>query len=453
MKVDWTKLKGQIPQIINHFTDTDLYKLSMLVAVLTCFPKAIVRYQFVDRKNRIYPKGFAEEVLRQVKMLENVVITEPEINFLRKRCYFFPEWFYTFLRGFRFKHEWVKFWQDKEGHLKGEFYGPWWGTILLEVMVMAIICELWYILNGQSERFDYDRYYKQTYDKGIKLLENGLVFSDFGTRRRSSFKTQQVAVQALYDAYKSRDWEHTTGGKFVGSSNPWMCMNTGAEDGGLICVGTMAHEWIAGIAGLYGPVRANRIAMDLWTSTYAGSLGIYLFDTAGHEIFETNVTEKDLLMFRGLRVDSGDNYELLDWIVRLYTKFSINAATKQVIFSNALDTDRAIALHKKACKFVLDSYGIGTHFTNDWLFLQDDYPEMKELEFAEKHPELAPISPMEIVIKLIGIQENERDFEHETCKLSDDEGKATGPEGCIRNFMYLLPQFRHLVVPGFDKKV
>ena len=43
MKVDLAKLKGQIPQIINHFTDTDLYKLSMLVAVLTCFPKAIVR--------------------------------------------------------------------------------------------------------------------------------------------------------------------------------------------------------------------------------------------------------------------------------------------------------------------------------------------------------------------------------------------------------------------------
>lgn len=36
-------------QIINHFTDDDLYKLTMCCAVIDNYPRAHVRYQFVDR--------------------------------------------------------------------------------------------------------------------------------------------------------------------------------------------------------------------------------------------------------------------------------------------------------------------------------------------------------------------------------------------------------------------
>ena len=39
--------------IITHFTDTDLYKLTMCCAILNCFPRAVVKYQFVDRNNTV----------------------------------------------------------------------------------------------------------------------------------------------------------------------------------------------------------------------------------------------------------------------------------------------------------------------------------------------------------------------------------------------------------------
>ena len=62
-------------QIITHFTDDDLYKLSMCCAVIDNFPRAQVKYEFVDRNKTVYPKGFADEVRNQIELLENVVIT------------------------------------------------------------------------------------------------------------------------------------------------------------------------------------------------------------------------------------------------------------------------------------------------------------------------------------------------------------------------------------------
>ena len=429
----------KIPRIINHFLDTDLYKLSMCLMVITNDPEMEVEYEFVDRDNRVYPKGFDDELKEQIQMMRDIVITEPEIDFLRRKCYYFPEFFMTFLRGFRFDVNGFDISQDAEGHLKMKFRGSWFEKILWEVMLMAIISELYYIMTGLSEHFDYDEYYKMTYEKGIRLLEAGCVFSDFGTRRRASFKTQETAVRALYDAYRSRDWSET-GGKFVGSSNPWFCMTIGSEIGGLTPVGTMAHEACCAYAGIMGsPLEANKILMDKWMDCYRGNLGCYLPDSFGRDIFSNNVTTKDLLMYRGLRVDSYDNYEMTDWIVDLYKSHDIDAKTKQVVYSNALDTDRTIELHKYASQYVLDSYGIGTHFTNDWAPI-----------FQKKGLDII-IKALNMVIKLVAVRLNSKDFWKDTCKLSGDPGKAVGKKSCIVRFMEQLPEYAERVKTIFKE--
>ena len=133
-------------QIINHFTDDDLYKLTMCCAVIDNFPRAQVKYSFTDRNNTVYPDGFAERFMEQIVMLENVVITEEEINFMKRKCSYIPTWFYTYLKGYRFNRNWVKASQDEQGHLHIEFEGSWSDTILLEVKVLAIISELYYII-------------------------------------------------------------------------------------------------------------------------------------------------------------------------------------------------------------------------------------------------------------------------------------------------------------------
>ena len=69
-------------QIINYFTDDDLYKFTMCCAVIDNFPRAQVKYSFADRNNAVYPDGFAKELAEQIRMLENLVISEEEIAFM-----------------------------------------------------------------------------------------------------------------------------------------------------------------------------------------------------------------------------------------------------------------------------------------------------------------------------------------------------------------------------------
>lgn len=395
-------------QIIEHFTDDDLYKLTMCCAVIDNFPRAQVKYSFTDRDNTVYPAGFADELMRQISLLEQVVITDEEIDFMKRRCSYIPHWFYNYLKGYRFKQKWVKAWQDEEGHLHVEFEGSWADTILLEVKVLAIISELYYDLTGQLDSLDYEAYYRKTYDKACRLLEAGCIYSDFGTRRRASFKAEDTVVRAMKNRYNSRPWA----GRFVGTSNVYLAMKYD-----LLPVGTMAHEFVCAIGGMYGPQMANHIAMNSWRNTFRGALGTYLYDSFGWDIFSLNFSEDFANLFKGLRIDSGDNKEQLNRIVAKYKSLGIDPRSKQIIFSNALDTDRAIEIQQYAREVCQPSFGIGTHFTNDF----------------------EGVKPMNIVIKLVAAKITESwSFYNDTCKLSEDEGKHTGKPEVIRRFMEAL---------------
>jgi len=395
-------------QIINHFTDDDLYKFTMCCAVIDNYPRAWVKYEFNDRDNTVYPKGFADLVMEQVGYLEQLTITDEEIAFMRRKCYYLPDWFYIYLRGFRFSRKWVHARQDEDGHLHIEFEGVWAEAILLEVKMLAIVSELYYIVRGEEDRFDYDAYYPKSYHKAERLLAAGCTYSDFGTRRRASFQAEDTVVRAMKDCQEARDWK----GRFVGTSNVYLAMKYD-----LTPVGTMAHEFIAAIGGMYGPQMANHIAMNAWRHTFNGALGTFLYDTFGWNIFSLNFSEDFANLFKGLRVDSGDNMEQLQKICTKYRSLGIDSKSKQVIFSNALDTDRAIALQQEAEKYVQPSFGIGTHFTNDF----------------------DGIRPMNIVIKLVAAKITESwPFYNDTCKISEDTGKHTGNPEVIRRFMEAL---------------
>lgn len=137
-------------QIIKYFTDDDLYKFTMCCAVIEHYPRTQVRYEFIDRADTVYPPGFADELMRQIAMLESLVITDEEIAFMQRRCRYIPSWFYSFLKGFRYDSRCVKARQDDEGHLHIEFEGCWSNTIMLEVKVLAIISELYYVMTGTA---------------------------------------------------------------------------------------------------------------------------------------------------------------------------------------------------------------------------------------------------------------------------------------------------------------
>ena len=125
-------------QIIQHFTDDDLYKFTMCCAVIDIFPRTQVKYRFNDRNATVYPPGFAEELRRQIV----------------EEFPFVPAWFYSYLKGFRYDSRQVTVRQDEAGHLDITFEGCWSDTILLEVKVLAIVSELYYMMTGRAESLD-----------------------------------------------------------------------------------------------------------------------------------------------------------------------------------------------------------------------------------------------------------------------------------------------------------
>lgn len=395
-------------QIVRYFTDDDLYKFTMCCAVIENFPRTQVKYKFNDRDNTVYPEGFAEELRRQLEMLETVVITDEEIAFMRESCRYIPAWFYSYLKGFRYDRKWVTVKQDREGHLDIVIEGCWSDTILLEVKVLAIVSELYYMMTGKDRWFDYASYYVRSGEKARRMIEAGCTFSDFGTRRRASFQAQDTAIRAMNERQEAMGGP----GNFIGTSNVYFAMKYN-----LVPVGTMAHELICAIAGMFGPQMANYLAMRTWASTYRGALGTFLYDTYGWRIFSLNFSEDYANMFKGLRVDSGDNFTELDRIVAKYRSLNIDPRSKQIVFSNGLTVDSAIEIQSYARGKCIPSFGIGTHFTNDF----------------------EGVRPMNIVIKLVAVKITESwPFYCSTCKLSEDRGKYSGDEATVRRFLELL---------------
>ena len=127
----------------------------------------------------------------------------------------------------------------------------------------------------------YDGQEEKAYQKGAKLLDSGCIFSEFGTRRRRDYQTQDLVLQGLLRAQNEASKKQWTG-KVSGTSNVHFAMKHG-----LLPVGTVAHEWFMGVAAITNDYEnANEIALRYWTATFGeGVLGIALTDTFGTPAF------------------------------------------------------------------------------------------------------------------------------------------------------------------------
>ncbi len=381
-------------QLIQHFTDNDIYTFSMCYLYLSTFPRASGRYTFIDRNNTVYPAGFGQKVAQQIKAMEDIAISDDEIEYMRSKCYYFPSWFYTFLRGYRFDASEVCVEQDADGHLHICIEGLLWKTVFWEVPILAIISELKHSLDGEMDAYNAAYEYEKSCNKGKKLVEHGLLFAEFGTRRRFSFEHQQNVIKSLVEANAIE-----AAGKFVGTSNLHF-----ARVFNLIPIGTMSHQLISFCGAIFGYKEANFLAMDYWQEAFNSDLGTFLYDTYGWNAFQENFSKKYAKLFDGLRVDSGDNFEAVDKIIAKYKELNINPQTKALTFSNGLTVDEAIEIHKYCEGKIINNYGIGTFLTCD----------------------VANVQPMNIVIKLTAAQLTEKKPWQKAIKLSDDKGKYAG---------------------------
>ncbi|MGC5745455.1 nicotinate phosphoribosyltransferase [Chryseobacterium sp. NFX27] len=371
---------------LNSILDNDFYKITMQNAVVKLFPSSIVKYEFINRGKHEFPEGFDIALKEAVNRMAELKLTKEEKKFMARTCPYIDLPYLDFLEGYHYDPSEVKIRQEGN-ELSVTVEGLWYRTILWEVPLLALISELHYEMN-HMERDSNEIVMNRTLEKAASLARLGVNFAEFGTRRRHSYKVQNLVMEAL---------THSKESTFIGSSNVHFAMKYGVKP-----IGTHAHEWFMFHAAEYGFKMANELALEHWVDVYRGDLGVALSDTYTTNVFFQQFDKKFAKLFDGVRHDSGDPLEFADKTIAHYINNGINPLFKYIIFSDALNLEKVEEITNYCRGKIGVSFGIGTNLTND-----------------------VGLKPMNIVMKLIGVQAPNKEW-IATVKLSDEHGKYTG---------------------------
>ncbi len=371
------------PPIIGSPLDTDYYTFGVGQLVFCEFPTAVVGYTFINRSKTKFPANFVEKLKEQLILLSQLRFEESELTWLQTQPGMLSKEYIEFLRNYQFDPNELTITND-DGNLVIKIEGKWSRTIMWEVPLLALISELYYQLTGTPINEDWQSVID---DKGAALEAAGCSWVDFGTRRRHSFPVQNYVVASMKE-YKG----------FLGTSNCFLAYLHGVK-----AIGTMSHQFIMGISGLFGVKNANSIALRLWKEFYGDLLSVFLPDTFTTDAFLKVYPAEIAEGYKGLRQDSGDPHDWMDnKIIPHFAKIGVSLKDKMTLFSDSLDVPKGIALHLKYRGITNPFICIGTNFTND-----------------------VGLKPLQIVIKLDSI--NGVDI----VKLSDIDGKYTGKPQAI----------------------
>ncbi len=371
---------------LTSILDNDFYKFTMQFAASKLFPKAQSRYQFINRGKHIFPDGFDKLLKDAINEMAGLKLTKAEKDFLRTRCPYIDPTYLDFLQGYRYDPEEVHVAQT-DGELSVTIAGYWYRTILWEVPIMSLICELYYEVSGES-RISNEEVCRVVEGKMEKYDKLNITIADFGTRRRHSYEVHDLVIRTL---------KNQPSKTFIGTSNVHFAMKYETTP-----IGTHAHEWFMFHAAKYGYKMANLLGLEHWSDVYRGDLGIALSDTYTTEVFFKQFDKKLSKLFDGVRHDSGDPVTFAEMTMAHYQKQGIDPKSKTIIFSDGLDYDKVENIVRFCEGKIGYSFGIGTDFTND-----------------------VGLARMNIVLKMVEAKPEDGDWTA-VIKLSDELGKHTG---------------------------
>lgn len=383
--------------IIESLLWTDLYKLTMGQMVFHNYPDIYAGYEFINRGKTQFPSDFAQKLRDQISMMATLRLTDQEISGLKKKAPFLKPDFMDFLAGFQFDPSEVRV-DQSAGDLSIKINGPWQSAIYWEVPLMTTVSELYYRETNQPPLGDWQ---ERVFEKGRRLRENGVKTVEFGTRRAHSTQVHREVLQNLL----AGGGRPEDGGVILGTSNVALALEHDIQ-----VVGTYAHESVQAHAGLFGVSQANEKAMEVWNREYGGKFGIALTDTFTTDVFLRSFNSYWARVFDGVRQDSSDPVEIGERLIKHYLSLGINPQDKKLVFSDGLDTQKAIDLNDHFRSRIQPLFGIGTHFTND-----------------------VGRKPLNIVIKLVSITTPSGET-RPVVKLSDNPGKISGDPATARAY-------------------
>lgn len=332
----------------------------MLQVILHQFPATHSVYHFHCRNWHNLPISLGElidEVEEQIGYLCHLRFTADELDYLRG-LRFIKSDFVDYLEFFQLKERLIKLSVDDNHCLNIAVEGPMIQAMFFEIFFLAIVSEVytrhmgWFEDTQEGERRLQEKIVLlKTYDR-MQDKNTSFHISDFGTRRRCSFKWQKHVVEVLQQSVPRI---------FRGTSNVWMARHFNISP-----IGTMAHEFLQAFQALNVRLRNfQKAALESWVQEYRGDLGIALTDVVGVDAFLRDFDLYFAKLFDGLRHDSGDPYKWGEKIYAHYQKLRIATSTKMLTFSDGLTIPAAWNLYRAFKDRFKTSFGIGTNLTND----------------------------------------------------------------------------------------
>lgn len=407
-----TLFSTEIPQSERRISDRlDYYKLTMGQVAFENHPDAEVTFTLKNRAGD-YPLGeYVNEVELEAhfQAIVDQGFTPEEIAYYAgleasDGSARFDEAYLDFLADLKLTD--VRVTKDPQTQeLTIDSTGPWANVSLWETIVMSEVNELYNrnALKAQGKSLEevWQEGDRRLDEKIAKLKDHpDIKFADFGTRRRFSTDWHSHVLGRLANELPDN---------LVGTSNPWLAYKFNLKP-----IGTYAHEMPMVYAALAGaedenPLDGEQNMLEDWQNRYKGDLSIALSDTFTSEHFLATFTEEQAKTWAGLRHDSGDPISFGERVLAFYEAQDIDPATKTIVFSDGLDVDTIIELtnHFKGRINIL--FGWGTTLMND-----------------------LGVRANNIVMKATRVNG------YDTVKLSDDEGKHTGPTEEVDRYKRLV---------------
>ncbi len=382
--------------MIQSILDTDLYKFSTSHAYFQLYPLAEGTFMFIDRAKEDWRgTNFLQDIKLELNKLAFLHLTNEEKEWCIKHISYIPENFWEWLATFKFEPNKINISLDENGVFQCDVTDKLYKVTFYEIAILATYAEI-------RNKFMSEKIGDLGLIPDVKCIlikklrfanQHNIPFSEFGTRRRFSSTVQDAILETIVEKSIT----------CVGTSNVYYAMKYNMTPSG-----TFPHEWMMFHAAVFGYKRANYLGLEDWIKVYDGNLGTALIDTYTTDSFLRTLTRKQAHLLSGFRQDSGDEYVIGNKIIKRLKEFNIDPKSKVLVFSNALDFDKANDIKEYFNGRIKVSFGIGTNLTCD-----PGVPEYK---------------PANIVMKLIRCRMSNKDPWEKCIKISDDLGKHLGDE-------------------------
>lgn len=343
----------KLEPIIVSLLDTDLYKFNMNQVIFHKHTNLSGEYYFKCRnKDVVFTRAMLDEINAQIDHLCSLRFRKDELEYLRN-IRFIKNDYVEFLRLWHPMRDYVTTDLSDAGELSVVVKGPLFSAMQFEIYLLEIINEVYFRMNFQYEQLRESGQHRL--NEKIKAFNDGTYtfnFAEFGCRRRLSREWEDVVLHRLTTETKN----------CIGTSNVYF-----AKKYDLIPVGTYAHEFVQMYQGIDSIPLAytNHYAMRDWYNEYEGDNGTALTDTLTTDLFLLDFNRSMVNNYSGVRHDSGDPYVWGEKIIAHYKKYGVDPKTKQLLFSDGLNFDRAQALYDYFKDKTKVSFGIGTFCSND----------------------------------------------------------------------------------------